>query len=368
MERGKSRRSKTRKKKVHWESTFGRIEVAVQRFWDGKKLEVPFTTSANIRSRDYSLLLERVITDFGADISFGQAIEKIREHYGINVSLSAVQTITKKHAKGCFEMIEKDIEISRDKEATCVIGEIDGSMIPIVFFEKDANSDKRKSRKVCWKEARLSVAKEKGSITKVFLATLGSTERAGELLRRCVNKIGRGNQTKIHCLGDGATWIYEQVERVFGLQANYLIDFFHLSEYLAYAAENCCHDNSKEWLKEQQEKLKKNKLEEVLATLKNNIESEEVPDKNAPVRRCCRYIENRPGQFKYQEAIKNELPIGSGEIESGNKSIVQKRLKIPGAWWKIDTAEYMLALRCVRNNGDWMKYWKQINILFANAA
>jgi hypothetical protein len=201
-----------------------------------------------------TLLLERVITDFGADVSFGQAVEKIREHYGINVSLSAAQAITKRHAKGCFEMIERDTKISSDKESACIIGEIDGSMIPIVFFEKDDNSDKRKSRKVCWKEARLSVAKEKGSITKIFLATLGSTERAGELLRKCVNKIGRGDQTKIHCLGDGATWIYEQVERVFGLQANYLIDFFHLSDYLASAAENCSYGNSKEWLKEQQEK------------------------------------------------------------------------------------------------------------------
>lgn len=36
-------------------------------------------------------------------------------------------------------------------------------------------------------------------------------------------------------------------------------------------------------------------------------------------------------QFKYKEALAAELPIGSGEIESGNGSVVQKRLKIPGA-------------------------------------
>ena len=79
-------------------------------------------------------------------------------------------------------------------------------------------------------------------------------------------------------------------------------------------------------------------------------------------------MENRPGQFKYKEAIEEELPIGSGEIESGNRSVVQKRLKIPGAWWRIDTAEYMLALRCMRINGDWGRYWDSISPSFARAA
>jgi len=33
-----------------------------------------------------------------------------------------------------------------------------------------------------------------------------------------------------------------------------------------------------------------------------------------------RYIENRPGQFDYQNAIKNNLPIGSGQIESAHRT------------------------------------------------
>jgi len=367
METNKSGCNRTWKKKVHWETTYGRIEVIVQRFWDGKKLEVPFSKSADIHSRDYSLLLERVITDFGADVSFNEVVEKLKEHYGIIISTSAVQIITKKHAKGCHDMLEQEEEMP-NKESKCVIGEMDGSMIPIVFLEKNENDDKRKWRKICWKEARLTVAKEKGSITKIFLATLGTTECAGNLLKKCVQKIGYGEKTKIHCLGDGAAWIYEQVERVFGVQANYLIDFFHLSDYLAAAANSFTDEEPKKWLKEQQEKIKQNKIDEVLEILKTNIESKNVIDKDDARVKCCRYIENRKGQFNYLDAINNELPIGSGEIESGNRSVVQKRLKIPGAWWKMDTAENMLALRCARINGDWKKYWKKVSELFASVA
>ena len=41
-------------------------------------------------------------------------------------------------------------------------------------------------------------------------------------------------------------------------------------------------------------------------------------------------MKNRSNKFDYKNAIENDLPIGSGEIESANKNIVQKRLKIPG--------------------------------------
>jgi len=265
-------------------------------------------------------------------------------------------------------MLEKESKLPSEQNSKCIIGELDGAMIPILFFEKNEKLDRRKWRKTGWKEARLSFAKEKGSLTKFFLATMGSTERAGELLGRCAKKIGWNNNTKIHCLGDGALWINEQVDNVFGSQGQYLIDFFHLSEYLAAAATKCCKKNLKKWLQKQQEKMKENKVSEVLEELKKNIETDVVNESNAPVRKCCRYIENRPGQFNYQEAINEDLPIGSGEIESGNRSVVQKRLKIPGAWWSITTAENMLALRCVRINGDWMKYWKRVSKSFEYAA
>lgn len=265
-------------------------------------------------------------------------------------------------------MMEKDEDLCTAKESSCLIGELDGAMIPIVLFEPNKSSDKRKWRKTGWKEARLSVAREKGSLTKIFFATLGSTGRAGELLGRCAKRLGRTIKTKIHCLGDGARWIYEQVGKVFGTQSSYLIDFFHLSEYLAGASSTCCKKDPKKWLKERQEELKENKINEVLEILKNHLEPEGVKDEHAPVRKCIRYIENRPGQFNYQKAILEKLPIGSGEIESGNKSVVQKRLKIPGAWWKVTTAEHMLALRCLRINGDWMNYWKRVSPSFAQVA
>jgi len=94
-----------------------------------------------------------------------------------------------------------------------------------------------------------------------------------------------------------------------------------------------------------------------LEGLSLHLEPETVPEKNAPVRACYRYISNRDGQFDYQGALEAGLPIGSGEIESGHRYVIQDRLKRPGAWWKPENAENMLALRVLRANNDWNCYW-----------
>jgi len=47
------------------------------------------------------------------------------------------------------------------------IGEMDGSMIPIVTIDEEAE-DKRKNQTLAWKEARLSIAHELGSTTPKF--------------------------------------------------------------------------------------------------------------------------------------------------------------------------------------------------------
>ena len=62
--------------------------------------------------------------------------------------------------------------------------------------------------------------------------------------------------------------------------------------------------------------------------------------------------------INYQKALSKGLPIGSGEIESSHRHVVQKRLKISGAWWKTENANAMLNLRMSRLNGYWEAYWK----------
>ncbi len=67
-------------KKVHWHSTFGKIEVIEPVFhYLGKQIR-PFLNSSELTTRGCSMPLQRVITDFGADHAFGQVSTKLEEH------------------------------------------------------------------------------------------------------------------------------------------------------------------------------------------------------------------------------------------------------------------------------------------------
>lgn len=219
-------------------------------------------------------------------------------------------------------------------------------MVPIVVIDENAE-DCRKNKKYLWKEARLSIAHVSGDTTLKFgVEFQESTDKAGEILFDCACRAGFGSGTYLHSVGDGAPWICGQVEKQFGLQGHYLVDFYHVCEYLEAAASACSNKETKEtWANQQKKLLKKGRVTEVIETLQPHLEPATTKDQNAPVRCCLRYLNNRPGQFDYPTALDRDLPVGSGEIESAHRYIIQERLKIAGAWWTPENARFMLALR-----------------------
>lgn len=330
-----------------------------QRYRDrrGGKMVRPFSIAARVSSRGMSLGLERVLTDFGADSSFAKAVVKVKEHYGVEVNESAVCRMSEKHG----DLMHREMEVEPRMPAKGVkelLAETDGAFIPIVEIVAGFG-DKRKRRSSKYQEGRLCLAGQVGSFQRKYRATLGSVDEAGRQWKASVVEAGGGENTALHCVGDGAPWIVKQMEKQFGKQAKYLIDFYHLSEYLGKAGEAIGGKEGKRWLKKAQAKMKNNEWQEVLQELGKYEEAKEIAEVDAPVRSCRRYMENRKENLDYRGAIEKGLPIGSGEIESGNKSVVQARLKIAGAWWKVENAEKMLALRVNRANGDWNSYWKQ---------
>lgn len=199
-----------------------------------------------------------------------------------------------------------------------------------------------------------------GSIDCTFGATLnGGVEVAGRQLLRCAIAAGLGTETQVHALGDGAPWIADQVAERFGTQGRYTVDLFHVCEDLAEAAKTCAPQAPQPWLDDQKACLKDNDSATVLARLQPALEPPEVDDGDAPVRACVRYLSNRLDQLDYKGALQQGLPIGSGEIESAHRDVVQQRLKRPGAWLTADHAEAMLALRVNRANGHWDAYWRE---------
>jgi len=127
----------------------------------------PFRLSTKVIPRSCSRPLQRAITDFAADDTFAQARSKLQEHYGFEIGESTIQRITFGHAQAMFEAGR----VSRSFPETpgrhkYIDAQTDGGMVPIV--ESDASQkEKRKGKKLSWREAKISLAHAKGSQTPV---------------------------------------------------------------------------------------------------------------------------------------------------------------------------------------------------------
>ena len=160
------------------------------------------------------------------------------------------------------------------------------------------------------------MARKAHELTPVFYSTMGSVEKAGDLLFKAALRVGYGPKTHVHGLGDAATWIIGQMQRIFANTVKYLLDFWHVSEYLSAAAEHSWTSEKAKWLIEQKELLKMNKHTEVLKTLRRRLPvdwkegiSKEADvncgseikakgkQKETPVEACYRYIDNRKDNF-----------------------------------------------------------------------
>jgi hypothetical protein len=305
--------------------------------------------------------LQRAVTDFGADVPFAQAMDKLVEHYGVVLGESTIRRLTEGHAQAIFEAIDLNETWPTQPGPDELIGEMDGGMVPTVE-PAAGQKDQRKGKKLLWKEAKICLVHAKGSKTLAYGGTLqGDVVAAGQHLFACAKAAGFGTNSRLHAVGDGAPWIAAQVEQRFGAQGNYLIDFFHVCEYLSPAAQAVTPtaQDCKTWMDEHKAHLKTGRAQAVIQALTPHLEAPSVADPEAPVRQCHRYLSKRLHQLDYQQALANDLPIGSGEIESAHRYVVQQRLKLPGAWWRAANADHMLALRLNRANKRWAHYWSQ---------
>ena len=64
-------------------------------------------------------------------------------------------------------------------------------------------------------------------------------------------------------------------------------------------------------------------------------------------------VENNKNKIDYSTYEHNGWFVGSGAIESSNKTVIQLRLKQAGMCWNVDGANYIIALRCMYENNHW---------------
>jgi len=140
-----------------------------------------------------------------------------------------------------------------------------------------------------------------------------------------------------------------------------VLDYYHMSENVHdYAKYLYPSDEAemKQWASNVITNIESGKIDEALKmippTSKKKLPSG-VP--NLPV-----YLENNRNRMNYNELEKQGFKVGSGAVESGNKKVIQQRMKQSGMRWGVETGQSIAALRAKSASGRWKDVERLLNV------
>jgi hypothetical protein len=183
-----------------------------------------------------------------------------------------------------------------------------------------------------------------------YVSYVGGVHEFKKHLLLCALKNGYGEYEKTVLISDGAAWIRNMREELFP-DALHILDYYHLCENVnTFAKHLFGQEPSKyaKWADEMCTLLKESKHKDVLYDLKKREKPSQCPVD------LLGYIQNNAENINYASYEEEGLFIGSGAIESGNKSVLQQRLKQAGMRWNTSTAQYLLTLRAKYKSNLWL--------------
>lgn len=188
---------------------------------------------------------------------------------------------------------------------------------------------------------------------KEYVSFIGSVDEFQKHLFACALRNGYENYKETVLLSDGATWIRNMKELLFP-DAQQILDFYHLCENVYTFAKHIFNMEEsvyKPWAARICRDLKKSRYKEVLKELES-MDGRQI--QKSPVN-LHGYMSNNIHNIDYASYLEKGYFIGSGAIESANKTILQKRLKQAGMRWNTESAQSLLTLRAKRESGLWLK-------------
>lgn len=146
-----------------------------------------------------------------------------------------------------------------------------------------------------------------------------------------------------------------------GATVTIVVDFIHVLGYLWKAGKALNGDAAaaviEAWVTERAERILHGEVSQVAAGMRRSATRQGLRDKRRKaVDKCATYLLNHKDFLRYDEYLRDGVPIATGVIEGACRSLVQDRMDITGARWGLPGAEAVLKLRSLRASGDFDDY------------
>jgi hypothetical protein len=189
---------------------------------------------------------------------------------------------------------------------------------------------------------------------------IGDAEAIWALLIGYLRLLGAAYADVVEFIADGAEWIWHRVERLRTLaeipaaKLVEVLDFYHASQYLSETIATCRHIP-----KAQRHTLYK-RLRHVLRHQADGVEvvmaalrTLATTQRSKAIPRALRYVEAHAHRMRYVTLEARKLSIGSGQVESAVRRVINLRFKAPGSFWTETTVSGLMHLRAAFKAGRW---------------
>jgi len=192
-----------------------------------------------------------------------------------------------------------------------------------------------------------------------YFSRLAAAEEFQRLALVEMHRRGVDQARAVGAVQDGAEW--EQGFLDYHCpNAVRILDFAHAGEHLNLVGQVLYGEHTpqaQQWLGERLHQLKAEGPGPILAELgelaRQQPQAAEIGANRA-------YLEKRQSQLQYPQFRAQGWPIGSGIVESGNKLVVEARLKGAGMHWARPHVNPMVALRNILCSDRWKQEWPKI--------
>jgi hypothetical protein len=301
--------------------------------------------------------------------SYQAAEDAILKTLGIRVNDDTVRLVA--NAVGAM-VFKRDCEAADEAYKKLISGKLsfsDKRKTGTLYIETDGatlNTRKKSEDGSTWRENKLGVVFSSDNIhyrtdkkgirrhrieKREYISYIGSVDEFKKHLLACAIRNGYGKYKETVILSDGATWIRAMKEEIFP-DAQQILDYYHLCENVNSYAKlifNMDEVKYRPWADRICKKLKESCVGEVL----DELDDMSKKQANRYPAILSGYIRNNIHNIDYVEYIKNGYFIGSGAVESGNKVVLQQRLKQSGMRWNIETAQNLLSLKAKQASRLW---------------
>jgi hypothetical protein len=296
-------------------------------------------------------------------VPFERAAELFEDFMGIEVSKDVSQRYTEE-AGAIYEQMQQEEAEEIQKKMPRVAAKpnkvqvsADGCMVPLLHGVWG------EVRTLVIGDVQSAVQKHGESVVHTHNLSYFSRKVSSQEFERLslveMHRRGVENAKEVAAVMDGAEWEQSLIDHHCP-KAVRILDFAHAAEHINQIGEFLHGEHtpeSKTWLEKHLHQLKHAGPKKIL------LEFQKLQRKHPQeqtVTGNLAYLKKREQQIQYPTFQAQGWPIGSGIVESGNKLVVEARLKGSGMHWAEAHVNPMLALRNIVCSNRWKEEWPKI--------